>query len=98
LNSYYIEKGDFWKIDNINVGYNFRNVRSKYIHNLRVYASTLNTFLITGYKGTDPEVPLVGGTVMGQGPQGTSGLTPGIDSRDSYPTTRTYTVGVSATF
>jgi TonB-linked SusC/RagA family outer membrane protein len=98
FNSHYIENGAYWKIDNINVAYNFRNISSKYIHNLRVYASTLNTFMITGYKGTDPEVPLVGGTASGQGAYGTAGLAPGVDSRDSYPTTRTYTIGLSANF
>jgi len=98
FNSHYVENGAYWKIDNINVAYNFRNVRSKYIHNLRVYASTLNTFMITGYKGTDPEVPLIGATAAGQGAPGTAGLAPGVDSRDSYPTTRTYTIGLSANF
>jgi hypothetical protein len=88
FNSYYIENGAFWKIDNINLGYTFRNVKSKYIHNLRVYGSSLNTFIITGYKGIDPEVPMTGGNA----------LSPGVDSRDSYPAVRTFTVGASATF
>ena len=63
-----------------------------------MYASALNTFLITGYKGTDPEVPLIGATAAGQGPQAVAGLAPGVDSRDAYPTTRTYTIGVTASF
>jgi len=98
FNSHYIENGDFWKIDNVTLAYQFKNLRSKYVHGLRVYVSTLNTLLITGYKGTDPEVPLIGSTVTNQGPQGVSGLTPGIDSRDTYPTTRKYTLGVTANF
>jgi TonB-linked SusC/RagA family outer membrane protein len=97
FNSYYIENGAFWKIDNINLSYSFRNLNSKYIHNLRVYASTLNSFVFTGYRGTDPEVPLIGPTAAGQ-PYGAAGLAPGVDSRDTYPTTRTYTIGVSANF
>ncbi|SDS46710.1 TonB-linked outer membrane protein, SusC/RagA family [Mucilaginibacter mallensis] len=88
FNSYYIENGDFWKIDNINVGYTFKQVKSKYIRNIRVYVSTLNTFTITGYKGTDPEVPLTGG----------SALSPGVESRDAYPSVRTFTLGFSAHF
>ncbi len=98
FNSYYVENGAFWKIDNINASYSFRDIKSKYIHNLRVYASTLNTFLFTGYKGTDPEVPLIGPTVSTAQPYGTVGLAPGVDSRDTYPTTRTYTIGLSASF
>ena len=98
FNSYYVENGAFWKIDNINLGYSFKQIRSKYIHNVRAYVSVLNALLITGYKGTDPEVPLSGSTVTNQGTAGTAGLSPGIDSRDTYPTTRTYTVGFSANF
>ena len=84
FNSYYIENGDFWKIDNITVGYTF-SVRSGIIHHPRVYASTLNTLVITGYKGIDPEVDR-------------TSLAPGNDSRDKYPTSRTVTIGISATF
>jgi len=98
FNSYYIENGSFWKIDNVTLSYTFKKLDSKWLHGLRVYCSTLNTFLFTKYKGTDPEVPLIGSTVTNQGVQGTAGLTPGIDSRDTYPTTRTYTVGVTANF
>jgi TonB-linked SusC/RagA family outer membrane protein len=98
FNSYYVENGNFWKIDNINIGYSFRQIKSKYIHNVRMYVTTLNTFLFTGYKGTDPEVPLIGGTVNNNQPYGVVGLAPGIDSRDTYPTVRTFTVGLSAGF
>lgn len=85
FNSYYIENGDFWKIDNIVLGYNFTNLHSKYIKGARVYASSLNTVVITGYKGLDPEVNRVG-------------LAPGNDVRDRYPTARTFTVGANLNF
>lgn len=85
FNSYYVENGDFWKVDNINLGYTFRNLKAKYVRNLHVGLSTLNTFLITGYKGIDPEVDV-------------SGLAPGLDQRDTYPTQRTFTLNVSASF
>lgn len=83
-NSYYIENGDFWKIDNITAGYNF-NPKIKNIQRARVFLSTLNTLTITGYKGIDPEV-------------NRSGLSPGNDDRDKYPTTRTFTAGINLTF
>ncbi|MCJ8209019.1 SusC/RagA family TonB-linked outer membrane protein [Mucilaginibacter sp. RS28] len=85
FNSYYIENGDFWKIDNINLGYTFRKLKTKYIRSLRVACSTQNTFIITKYKGNDPEVDL-------------SGLSPGIDARDVYPSQRIYNLSVSASF
>jgi len=55
------------------------------IKNLRIYASGLNLMTITGYKGIDPEVRQ-------------TGLDPGNDERDKYPTTRTFTFGVNVTF
>lgn len=84
FNSYYVEDGDYWKIDNITLGYNFGKI-GKYIKSLRLYASVLNTLTITGYKGIDPEVP-------------TDGLTPGYDTRDRYPTSRSFTFGVNVKF
>ena len=44
-----------------------------------------NLATITGYSGIDPEVSL-------------SGLTPGVDNKNRYPSTRTYTFGVSIKF
>lgn len=83
-NSYYLEKGDFWKIDNINFGYNFSGSKVKHIGSSRLYFSILNTLIITGYKGMDPEVNRLG-------------LTPGNDDRNKYPSTRVYTIGWSVT-
>lgn len=85
INSYYVENGDFWKIDNITFGYDFNNIKTGYIKGARIYISTLNTFTITKYKGLDPEVNRLG-------------LSPGIDERDKYPTTRSFTLGVNLNF
>ncbi|WP_246858822.1 TonB-dependent receptor [Chitinophaga sp. XS-30] len=85
FNSYYLENGNFWKVDNITIGYNFKNIKSKSIKGARIYASSLNTFTITKYKGLDPEVNRMG-------------LSPGIDDRDKYPTTRSFTLGVNLNF
>jgi TonB-linked SusC/RagA family outer membrane protein len=85
LNSYYVEDGDFWKIDNLTFGYNFNNLNSSYLKGARVYVSSLNTLTITKYKGLDPEVNRLG-------------LNPGIDERDKYPTTRSFTLGVNLNF
>ncbi|NCI46781.1 SusC/RagA family TonB-linked outer membrane protein [Sediminibacterium soli] len=82
--SYYIENGDYWKVDNITLGYNVNLKSTKYVKSLRLYASGLNMFTITGYKGIDPEV-------------NRGGLAPGNDERDKYPTTRTFTLGALIT-
>ena len=101
FNSYYIENGDYWKIDNITVGYNINKTGIKYIQSVRIYASSLNTFIFTKYKGIDPEVSLRNGVSNAQAGINvapTSGLDPGIDWRDKYPTTRTFTIGINVTF
>ena len=85
FNSYYVEDGDYWKIENITVGYNFKMDKVKFIKSARLYVSSLNTFVFTGYKGIDPEVQI-------------DGLEPGNDYRDKYPTTRTFTIGFNLNF
>lgn len=84
FNSYYVEDGDYWKIDNITLGYSFGQI-GKYIKSLRIYGSVLNALTITGYKGIDPEVS-------------TDDLTPGYDTRDRYPSVRSFTFGVNVKF
>ncbi|WP_028374730.1 SusC/RagA family TonB-linked outer membrane protein [Leeuwenhoekiella sp. MAR_2009_132] len=83
--SYYVEDGDYWKIDNVTLGYTVNTDKSDIIKRLRVFASGLNLVTLTGYKGIDPEV-------------NRSGLSPGNDERDKYPTTRTFSLGVNVTF
>jgi iron complex outermembrane receptor protein len=54
LSDYYIQNGSFLKMDNLNIGYNVGRVYGK--ANLRVTANVQNVFVITKYKGLDPEV------------------------------------------
>lgn len=82
--SYYIEDGDFWKVDNITLGYSFGEV-GNIINNLRVYASGRNIATFTGYKGIDPEVNRIG-------------LFPGNDERDKFPSIMELTFGLNLTF
>jgi len=101
FNSYYIEDGDFWKIDNITLGYNLNKTGIKYIQSLRLYVSVLNAFVITGYKGIDPEISLRNRTSTAQSgvvQVPTAGLDPGMDSPYNYPTARTFTFGLNVTF
>jgi TonB-linked SusC/RagA family outer membrane protein len=90
--SYYIENGDYWKIDNVTLGYTFDQNQLPLVSNVvssaRLYVSGRNLLTLTGYKGLDPEV-----TTRGQ-----DGLSPGNDYRDKYPTTRTFTLGLNVTF
>lgn len=83
--SYYIEDGDYWKIDNITLGYNLNSNNISFLKTAKIYFSCINAFTITGYKGIDPEVNRIG-------------LSPGNDERDKYPTTRTFTLGINVNF
>ncbi len=83
--SYYVEDGDYWKVYNITLGYTFDVSALSAVQRARIYVSGNNLFTVTGYKGMDPEVD-------------TSGLDPGNDPRDKFPTTRTFTVGLNLTF
>jgi hypothetical protein len=84
--SNYIEKGDYWKIDNVTLGYTLPVNLIKGMKNARVFVSGLNLATITKYSGIDPE-----GVSM-------TGFFPGSDQRDKYPTTRTFTAGLSVNF
>lgn len=82
--SYFVEKGDFWKIDNVTLGYNI-SLTNKYLKKIRIYATGSNLLTITGYKGIDPEVNV-------------HGLDPGCDVLGRYPSTSSFTFGTVLTF
>ena len=84
----YIEDGDYFRISNVTLGYDFsRLIKSKYISQLRVYATVQNLFTFTKYSGMDPEVG------YGGGDEWTSGIDLGY-----YPGSRTYMFGVNLKF
>jgi iron complex outermembrane receptor protein len=80
----FLEKGDYLRLDNATLGYTFK-VNPKTVNKLRLYASMNNLFVITNYRGIDPEINL-------------GGLTPGIDNNNYYPKTRSYILGVNVIF
>jgi TonB-linked SusC/RagA family outer membrane protein len=82
--SYFIEDGDYWKIDNLMLGYTF-DFNSRWIRQFRLYGTVSNLAVITRYSGIDPEVPV-------------SGLAPGDDNTYRYPAARTFTIGASFKF
>ncbi|MCR6722219.1 MAG: SusC/RagA family TonB-linked outer membrane protein [Chitinophagaceae bacterium] len=54
LSDYYIENASFFRLDNINIGFNAGKVLGP-TTNLRVSANAQNVFVISKYKGLDPE-------------------------------------------
>ena len=84
----YLERGDFLRLDNLQLGYNIP-VRSASLNNLRAYGGVQNLFTITQFSGVDPEVRW---TSDGDP------LAPGIERRNTYFLPRIWTVGLTVTF
>ncbi len=84
---YFLENGNFLKLDVVTLGYTFSgNNLPKFFKGLRLYASVKNALTITGYRGYDPSQVSI------------TGLEPGIEGKDAYPTARTFTFGVKVNF
>jgi iron complex outermembrane receptor protein len=79
---YFVQDASFFKLDNASVGYNFNKIYDKLF--IRLSFTAQNLFVITPYKGVDPEVGYNGGNW-------------GIDN-NLYPRSRTYLVGLSLTY
>lgn len=52
---YYIQDASFLRMDNVTLGYTFKNVFTEGT-TMRLTGAVQNVFVITGYKGIDPEV------------------------------------------
>ena len=82
--NYYLERGDFVKLDNVTLGYSFQ-LNSSYIRNMRVYVTGRNIATITGYSGIDPELE-------------DTGFEAGVDKRGFYPCTQSWAIGLNVGF
>lgn len=100
FSSLYVEKADFFKLDNLTITRNINLGDFKGIDALAVSLSGQNLFTITNYTGSDPEPSLVdrGNTSNGGRPGGSDVLAPGIDRRYNYFNSRTVTLGVNVKF
>lgn len=86
ISSYFLERGDFFKLENLTLGYNFTPKNQEILNSLRVYISAKNLFTLTGYSGNDPSIVSM------------NGLTPSIDTSSAYPIATQVTLGVTMRF
>jgi TonB-linked SusC/RagA family outer membrane protein len=86
ISSFFLEKGDYFKLENVTLGYNFTPNPNKYVDNLRVFISAKNLFTLTDYSGNDPSIVSV------------NGIEPGIDTTSAYPTATQLSLGVTLRF
>jgi len=61
---YFLEKGDYIKIDNISLGYTF-SPKTKYVKSVRAFLTGRNLYTFTNYTGGDPEATSVNGLYPG---------------------------------
>lgn len=87
VSDYFLERGDYFKLDMLTLGYTLPTPRSRFLDRLRIYGTVKNVFTITKFSGVDPSTYQV------------NGLTPGGQgSRTYYPSTRQFIVGVQLDF
>jgi TonB-linked SusC/RagA family outer membrane protein len=98
FSDYYLENGDFVRIENISLGYTWNIKESKYnIRSLRLYTNVNNVATITNYSGLNPDVTLTS-TQPGNPDVVLTGIEPGIERRGQYPLTTTFTFGLNIGF
>lgn len=101
FSSLYVEKADFFKLDNLTISRQF-NINSTSIQSVGVSLIFENPIVITGYSGTDPEPNLVDFGPVGNGtridPNNADVLSPGIDRRNNYFSSRSISLGVNVNF
>lgn len=91
MSDLYIYNGDYWRISNVTLGYDFnRLLKKSSFAQLRLYVTAQNLFTFTKYPGMDPEI----GTSTDDEKAGwVSGIDVGF-----YPTPRTYMIGANIKF
>ncbi len=94
FNSSVVEDASFVRLDNMELGYNVKT-NSPNLGSLRLYLAAQNLFTITNYTGIDPEVRT---NDSENGDAFTSALSPGIERRNTYFQTRSFTFGVTVNF
>ncbi|WP_294294052.1 SusC/RagA family TonB-linked outer membrane protein [uncultured Chryseobacterium sp.] len=84
--TYYLESGDFFRINNITLGFNLQKP-VEYISSLRFYVSAINPFIFQKFSGFSPELNADGD------PYGLTGV-----ELDAYPSLRSFVFGVNVKF
>lgn len=84
--NYYLEDGDYFRINNITLGYSFKD-QIEGLRNLRLYVTAQNPFIFTKFKGYSPELNSDGN------PYGTTGV-----ELSAYPNLKSFILGVNVEF
>ena len=63
FSDFYVQKADFFRLDNASLSYDFGALANDRISNLKVFVTAQNLVLVTNYSGLDPEVGGIDGNV-----------------------------------
>lgn len=83
---YYLESGDFFRINNLTLGYSL-NKPVEYVSSMRFYISAINPIIFQKFSGFSPELNADGN------PYGNTGV-----ELDAYPTVRSFVFGLNLKF
>ncbi|AZQ42839.1 SusC/RagA family TonB-linked outer membrane protein [Nonlabens ponticola] len=83
--TYYLEDGDFLRINNITLGYTLPLKENSIFDSFRVYATAKNPFIFQKFSGFTPELP--------GAPLGNAGI-----ELDAFPTLRSFYIGLNTSF
>lgn len=83
---YYLESGDFFRVNNITLGYTLSKTVD-YLSNVRLYVSAINPIIIQKFSGFSPELNANGN------PYDLTGV-----ELDAYPTLRSFVFGINLKF
>lgn len=95
LSDDYVQDGSYLRLRNLQIGYNFPAGVVPGARDVRVFVQAENLFTITGYDGLDPSLPAA--NVSNSRGADIRDQYRGVD-RGSYPTPRTISLGIRATF
>jgi TonB-dependent starch-binding outer membrane protein SusC len=94
LSSYYVKDGSYTRLQTLQVSYNVPASMRRWFSATRVYVQAENLFTITGYDGLDPSLPPA--NIFGSAGDIRDQYR-GVD-RGSYPSSRTFTIGITTQF
>jgi TonB-linked SusC/RagA family outer membrane protein len=94
LSSYWVESGTYVRLRSLQIGYDLPSSAIPWLQIARVYIQAENLFTLTGYSGLDPALPAydtngAAGNISDQ--------FRGVD-QGSYPSSRTFSFGISTSF
>jgi len=92
--SYFVEDGSYLRLRTLELGYTLDLPEVEFMDNVRFFITGQNLLTLTGYSGYDPDISSAQG---GRAGNGNALLSRGIDVR-AYPNSRTFMLGVQATF